>query len=83
MYWDSVSQFCWLFQDQILDDLHARAVRQEQDQLKQLHYTHQTLRAQSHASILLCTDQTDMGRCENLKVYIVDLDKKIIFLYYC
>ncbi|KAA0204068.1 hypothetical protein HAZT_HAZT007475 [Hyalella azteca] len=53
--------------DRILDELHARATQQETDQLKQLQYTHQTLRAASHASILLCCDQVDDKRCSNLK----------------
>ena len=53
--------------DKILDELHSRALQQEVDQLKQLHHTHQTLRAASHASILLCSDEIDSKRCSNLK----------------
>lgn len=53
--------------DRILDELHARAMQQETDQLRQLQYTHQTLRAASHASILLCSDVVDPKRCDNLK----------------
>lgn len=53
--------------DKILDELHARALKQETDQLRQLQYTHQTLRAASHASILLCSDQVDEKRCTSLK----------------
>ncbi|KAF2368307.1 DNA helicase ATP-dependent RecQ type [Trinorchestia longiramus] len=56
--------------DMILDELHSRAIKQETDQLKQLQYTHQTLRAASHASILLCCDQVDENRCANLRAAI-------------
>ncbi|CAL4136113.1 unnamed protein product, partial [Meganyctiphanes norvegica] len=40
---------------------------QEKDQLRQLQYTYQTLRAVSHNSILLCSDTVDMERCNRLR----------------
>ena len=56
--------------DDLIEALHSRSLQQERDELRQLQYTHQTLRASSHATILLCCDQLDQNRCDNLKAAI-------------
>ncbi|XP_069951171.1 uncharacterized protein RecQ4 isoform X2 [Cherax quadricarinatus] len=53
--------------DQLLDALYRRAQTQEQDQLRQLHFTYELLRSVSHGSILLCCDSVDMDRCAQLR----------------
>ncbi|XP_076061093.1 recQ4 helicase [Oratosquilla oratoria] len=59
-------------QDQLLEDLYGRTVKQERDQLRQLHHTYTMLRSASHNSILLCADEVDLERCDRLKTSLRD-----------
>lgn len=53
--------------DQVLDAVYRRTQVQEQDQLRQLHYTYQLLRSVSHNTILFCCDSIDEERCSRLR----------------
>ncbi|KAG0714785.1 ATP-dependent DNA helicase Q4 [Chionoecetes opilio] len=53
--------------DRVLDAVYHRSKVQEQDQLRQLHYTYQLLRSVSHSTILFCCDAVDQERCGRLK----------------
>ena len=53
--------------DQVLDAVYRRTQVQEQEQLRQLHYTYQLLRSISHSTILFCCDTVDQERCNRLR----------------
>lgn len=53
--------------DHVLDAVYRRTQVQEQDQLRQLHYTYQLLRSVSHNTILFCCDSIDEERCTRLR----------------